>query len=833
MESSDHHFIRSRVSNACDSCKARKVKCDGKLPCSYCTRRHRADTCHYSPQLKRRHARRSDSQQLPRSPRNPAQEPGSERTSRQQHSPPRRGSRPQSQTPRDTNSSSRDWSDGPAAQQQQQQQHHAASTTHDTDGDEEAEVPREARLLCDAQGKLIFIGDCAPLSFFQSVRQLITSRVDENALSPNSSRYSVLENAPSKQHFFSGGGSSSRGGAPDPLIDAIPAAVSRYFAATAGLVDLFENTDLTQAITSWAKHGSGSSSNTSVVHYLVLAIGHQDTDESPSQDYFEYARSLAFQNLSENLGIGTVQAYVLITLFMLRACQINGAFLFFGIAVRSAYSIGIHRTEVNQRFGPQMQRQRDRLWISLRVVDLFLSTNMGRPPATSDIDCTVPYRTVDGATGQETFDTLSASAQIFLIMEALVVEVYSRRKISLQLTEGISSQLRDWSGRWLPQIKELMTSAEGTGTGGSGSSATTPTPGGHGLGHKHDSQQIQQVQVCAATQVLSSYYYAVILVSRPFLMFEVHRRLGGGPSSRSSSQQTFSGKSKLADACIDAACLMVELVSDVIERGFMPVKMPLVVSWLFAASLTLGLGLVGNFGRILERYSRTSILALEFFARTDAHAMQYSLIAKSLLDAALAFLEKRDMAERLQRTQSSAQLFGLMPSDKAATAGQSPTSGGSGTFSPTGLQHRGSADSGSGMSMASGGAGGTGGKYQASQALPNGTPGALRLLSMNSPFGGGGGLGLNGTNGNNNNSSSSSLNDTSSLLGGIDAEAGFLSLSGLVSGTTPGGPTSGSNDADAMSFDPLMIGGGEAGDQSFNLFPLLEASGDIDLAHYF
>ncbi|KXJ96420.1 hypothetical protein Micbo1qcDRAFT_154985 [Microdochium bolleyi] len=794
--SSDHHFIRSRVSNACDSCKARKVKCDGKSPCSYCTRRHRADSCHYSPQLKRRHARRSSTsqQQLPRSPPASVQEPGHDRGLRHQSSSSsRRGSRPQSQTPK-ASAALRSWEDGPGSsqQQQEQRQQQQSSTTHDTDGDDEAEVPREARLLCDAQGKLIFIGDCAPLSFFQSVRQLITSRVDENALSPNSSRYSVLENAPSKRSFFSG----SKSGPPDPLIDMIPTAVSRYFAATAGLVDLFENTDLTQAITTWAKHSSSANNNTSAVHYLVLAIGHQDTDDSPSQDYFEHARNMAFQNLSENLGIGTVQAYVLITLFMLRACQINGAFIFFGIAVRSAYSIGIHRTEVNQRFGPQMQRQRDRLWMSLRVVDLFLSTNMGRPPATSDIDCTVPYRTFDG-TGQETFDTLSAAAQIFLIMEALVVEVYSRRKISLQLTEGISSQLRDWSGRWLPQIKDLMTS-DAAGVG-----------------------QQRQAQVCAATQVLTSYYYAVILVSRPFLMFEVHRRLGSGPRAlqQQQQQQSLSGKSKLADACIDAACLMVELVSDVIDRGLMPVKMPLVVSWLFAASLTLGLGLIGGFGRsVLERHSRTSIAALEFFARTDAHAMQYSLIARSLLDAGLGFLEKREMAERLQRTQSSAQLFGLMPSERATAAGQSPGGpsggggGGAGTVSPGGMgffgqQHRISADSagaGNGGGLMHGG----GQQQQHNDNENNGTAGAIRL-AMSSPFG----------DGNGNSNGNGAVNDTSSLLGGIDAEAGFLSLSGLgVSSTTP----------DTLSFDPL----GE-GDQSFNLFPLLEASGDIDLAHYF
>ena len=75
----------------------------------------------------------------------------------------------------------------------------------------------------------------------------------------------------------------------------------------------------------------------------------------------------------------------------------------------------------------------------------------------------------------------------------------------------------------------------------------------------------------------------------------------------------------------------------------------------------MGLGLLGGFGRIIEKYCRASIAALEYFAEADAHAVQYSLIAKSLLNTALAYLEKREMQDRLRRTESSSQLFGLIP----------------------------------------------------------------------------------------------------------------------------------------------------------------------------
>jgi hypothetical protein len=409
---------------------------------------------------------------------------------------------------------------------------------------EETEVPREARLLCDAQGKLVFIGDCAPLSFFQTVRRLVTTRVDANAFAPETSGYTALENV------YSRSGASGNYGAEPPAINVpIGPTVSAYLDVTAGLIDLFDNTRLVNDVSDWAEHVRPRGQVvdvSSAVNYLVLAIGCQKSDEHTAQLYFDYARNLAFASLSGNLGVASVQVFILITFYSLGACQINGAFLFFGIAARAAYSIGIHRTAVNARFGPSVHRQRDRLWKSLRVLDLFLSTSMGRPPATSDVDCTVPYRAQDDA-GHEKFDLLNASAQIFLVTEAIVLEVYSRRKISPRLTEGISRELREWSTRWLQRLKDVI---EGT------------------------SPEDQPGMVNGACQTLSSYYYAVILVSRPFLMVELHRRLSeGSPFSGSG----LTGKSKLADACIDAAILMVEPVQSLIERGLMTRRAPVIV----------------------------------------------------------------------------------------------------------------------------------------------------------------------------------------------------------------------------------------------------------------
>ncbi|KAK8097223.1 proline utilization protein family regulator [Apiospora kogelbergensis] len=783
--------IRARVQNACDSCKSRKVKCDGKSPCSYCIRRRRSELCHYSPQRKRvpQHAR---SPSIPTS--------ASSSSALQQPQTNDEGLATPNRTPRNASVSqhvghmqtSSSPAVVPAAPHPQQPPLAAAAVASGSgagDGnfgasahDDETDVPREARLLCDAQGKLIFIGDCAPLSFFQSVRQLVTSRVDEHAFAPQSS------------HTAAGGGG------PGIPLESIPDAVAIYLAVTAGLVDLFEDARLRDDITLWASAGGPSSSPStdsasadvaqSIVNYLILAIGYQKDREPLAQACFEYARDRAFAHLSGDLSISTVHAFLLVTLFMLGACQINGAFLFFGIAVRTAYSIGIHRTEVNARFGPDGHVQRDRLWRSLRVVDLFLSTSMGRPSATSDVDCTVPYKVLaaDGSQ-EESFDILSASVQIFLILECVVLEVYSRRKITLQLTEGISRQLRDWSGRWLRPLKDVLTATTATEPEGSG-------------GQRQEHSAKQQQQLIGTCQVLSSYYYAVMLVSRPFLMYEVRRRLSGGPVHGSSDggnkNDIFSGKSRLADACIDAASMMVDVVSALIDRGVMTGKHPLIVSWLFASSLALGVGLLGSFGRILERYTQKSIAALEHFAKSDAHAMQYSLIAKSLLATALDSLEKREMTERLQRAESSSQLFGLMPIERGSGVG-------------------------------SGDSNGIGASLRASESL------GLANNSSSSLVANGVGEGVGGGGSGHNIQHQESFARSEMLSGHhlhhhvapsspgrfVDLDPAFLSLSG---GTLPETPD--------LSFLNSTFGG-DQGPGALNLFPLLETSGHIDLAHYF
>jgi hypothetical protein len=184
-------------------------------------------------------------------------------------------------------------------------------------------VPLEGRILRDAQGKVIFIGDCAPLSFLQTVRYLISSEVGSETFAIQASRDSIIEVArtePPPGHF-------------QPLpIDPYETEVlvGEYVAATSGLVDLFEYEELLKELKVWASgHTSHSEDAGAAVFFLVIAIGAQENKEEKAEAWFENARNLLLKHMCNSMNVATVQGFTLMAIYMLRAFQPNGAYLYF------------------------------------------------------------------------------------------------------------------------------------------------------------------------------------------------------------------------------------------------------------------------------------------------------------------------------------------------------------------------------------------------------------------------------------------------------------------------------------------------------------------------
>ncbi|KAH7091679.1 hypothetical protein FB567DRAFT_279613 [Paraphoma chrysanthemicola] len=590
-----------RVVAACDLCKRRKVKCDGAQPCAYCKRKNRAATCSFSAAKERGQALSAAN-----TPNAPASD-------------------------RDRNTArGRAHSEGNTHVSRSHQPEPEASPSPTASRDDhhgDTAVPLEGRILRDAQGKVIFIGDCAPLSFLQTVRYLVSSEVDPDGFAVQTSRDSMIEVA--RPQPMTGQASSTR-----PSRAEIRIFAEEYCVVTSGLVDLFEREDLLKEIVLWSSSLATQVDDTAeAVFYLVLAMGAQEKNEAKAEAWFTKAQEVLVKNMCNSMNVATVQGFTLVAIYMLRAFQPNGAYLYFSLAARTAYAIGIHRTEVNASFGVAIRGIRDRIWKSLRVVDMLISTILGRPPSTSDVDCTVKYSVVEQSRPAQ-FHALDPSVEIFMIIERVVVEVYSRKRISIRIADYVSRQLRGWASKWLQVLTDTIAQPA--------------------------TDSISRAQVVGSCSTLCSYYYGIMLLTRPFLIYEIYEHLGASMRG-GGSQNDHQEKRKYADAALDAASSFIESLQAVLNSKTIPQRMPLVVPWLFTTALVLAVGILGRSGLIFEDSCRASIRCLDYFGESDPHARQYSVIVQSLLKITTAHVKKREIALHLQRKQASSELFGLLP----------------------------------------------------------------------------------------------------------------------------------------------------------------------------
>jgi hypothetical protein len=529
---------------------------------------------------------------------------------------------------------------------------------HQAKGENEgtAPVPKVARLLRDGQGKFMYIGDSASLSFLQSVRRVVTSSIGRCEFTEDNSRHSMLEafqNNPSSQQ-------------PGPLVtppnnEEAQHLAHQFVLATSPLLDLFDLKEFHPRLASWVADPSGDEDTVSSIFYLVLAIGAQvsDIDQSLAEQYFGSGRQLAFSAFQETPSIHTIQSYILVSMYMLGACRRNGAFMNLGIALRAAYAVGIHRKDANALFCGREQRARERVWKSLRMMDLFLSASLGRPPATSDYD----YDLRDDALVSGEPQTPPTSEQqlsiavisLCRIFERILTDVYMKQVISINVAENISNQHRAWV-RTLPTILKMQTER---------------------LENKTMESSL------AAAHVFGSYYWSIILLTRPFLIYRVAQYVRG-KSDPSSAPETRNGSSRIAlfaDACVYSALRGLDVVDDLSHYAALPRRLPFLINSVFNSVIVLGAAFFADYDNFLplEEGITKAERFLGLFVPHDPHACRFFQIIKYLRGAVAEYVSRRNRQWMDRRSKQVDQLFGQVGGGKDPC---SPTPGTGHDISP-------------------------------------------------------------------------------------------------------------------------------------------------------
>ncbi|KAJ5752645.1 Copper fist DNA-binding [Penicillium odoratum] len=561
---------RRRSRRACDSCKLRKKKCNGESPCKSCVQQHREAGCRFS----------------------------------------RRSARLLKSYPKDTPIISSE----PEAPCMQNAANHLICSPGSIGMDSEQQVqneenvtvpvPKAARLLRDGEGRFVCIGDSAGLSFLQIVRRIIASSAGPCQFTEDHSRHFILEALQKNTHIQHGPLTAP------PSQDKARELVHQFILVTNPLLDLFNLEDFYLRLATWVSNPSSHEAGVSAIFYLIIAIGTQvsNVDQTLAEQYFGSGYQLAFSTLHETPSIHTVQSYILISVYMLGACRRNGAFVNLGIAVRAAYAVGIHRKETNTFFNKQERLIRERVWRSLRMMDLFLSASLGQLPATSSDDKNIISDQIPSA-------AVTSLCQIF---EQILTGVYTKQTISVGHAERISDQHRAWASALPIELRIHTERSDGKTLEGS----------------------------LAASHLLGSYYWSIILLTRPFLVYRLshHKRNKTDSASSSGSYDDSARIDLFADACVCSALRTLDVIAGLCHFPSLPRRLPFLINSVFNSAIVLGAAYFADYDKLLplkDGMNKAEVF-LDLFVPHDPHACRLLQIIKYLRAAVLKYVKRRN-----------------------------------------------------------------------------------------------------------------------------------------------------------------------------------------------
>lgn len=493
-------------------------------------------------------------------------------------------------------------------------------------------VPQVARLLQDERGTFMFIGDAANLSFLQTIRRLASRWSWASVFSDDPDRHLMVEETPVGQPNWIV--EIMKQPPPRPSPTEAQYLLKWYTVSTGCVVNLFDKTQLYDSLTTWLKNTQDGVEQDpmSAIYYLVLAIGAQtgpeDLDEL-SERFFNYGRFLTMSDVMEDISVVTAQANILITTFLLGASRRNAAFVYLGAAVRTAHVLGLHRSDVNAFFGQAQYAVRERVWKVLRVLDLFLSISLGRPPSTSE-------------TRDTKADTnYSATNDLCAIFEAIVTQVYSKQIVSPGAVEYISRHHRQWTTKL-----------------DKGLAADDIRPG-----EFVDTAHGSKVPNIGLYHVKEAYYWTIMLVARPFLVNSIAKSMSRVNTHQEDRATTPSYPGQvLVHACVDSAIRTVDLLSGLTMTEEIPKRLPFVVNSLFIAGLVLGLAQFGDLDRMfpLEHGLSGVHKLLALFSRHDAVAKRNLEIVENLQAVCHAYLGHRARQKMARHSLLIGGLFGTV-----------------------------------------------------------------------------------------------------------------------------------------------------------------------------
>ncbi|KAH9900606.1 fungal-specific transcription factor domain-containing protein [Xylariomycetidae sp. FL2044] len=329
--------------------------------------------------------------------------------------------------------------------------------------------------------------------------------------------------------------------------------------------------------------------------------------------FFRNAKSLADPVSGfEDSDFWSVQALLLMSLYMLAVSKRNASYAYYGMAVRSAFALGLHREEPTSLFQNHQNVARRNMWRTLFILDRFLAACLGRPTAISEADCSEraldpfdPPVAADESPMSSNADTVhleavEASVQSCNVIGITLRDVYSKRKISTAVAQAIAVHLDEWPKKLPPSLhwRRIW------------NGPIHPTEG---------------ISILHANLL---HCHSVMLLTRPFFLYIINKagKHDGRKMPRLSPRMDNFGQ-----ACAEASQHTIVLAKAALDGHYLPRCNPFVIHCVFAAALII---LSNEFAHLYHNPdARESIESskeiLEFCAVQDAQANRVAFIVKA------------------------------------------------------------------------------------------------------------------------------------------------------------------------------------------------------------
>ncbi|KAL4928647.1 Zn(II)2Cys6 transcription factor [Aspergillus undulatus] len=466
-----------------------------------------------------------------------------------------------------------------------------------------------SRMLRSRQGEQVYIGRAASISFLQLLRDTVTQHIGPSQFSHNATKEDMLEtDTPDDIPLSFGNGI-------DPQEE--QGYVRTCQTAASGFINVLSDLEARRMLGATPPTHQTTNKMTAALRDIMIAIGAQSSMNGLAATrverfFFKRAQQCAFAGMLENPSLDMIRLFILMSFYMLGACRRNAAFMYLGVAARAAAALGLHLTAFTLLEADEQQK-RTRVWMSLCTLDLLVSSILGRPPATAnlhsepaDIGSTPLTSAMD--------DGLVASYQMTRILDEIVSRLYTDKAASTEVAESLLDKLKQWSNS-LPE--SLL------------SSPSTP-----------QERIAAQEHIIGSLHVACAYHFAVIIVTRPFMISVLGVRLARLHQDSPGIIQDDTlledpAHTRLANACVESALYMIQTCLEVHQSRLLLGNMCILKALVFAAALIPGFSMFSQkeLDSTLEEAFTGALDILRFLSQQSAQAAHYFEILNLLRNA--------------------------------------------------------------------------------------------------------------------------------------------------------------------------------------------------------